>query len=612
MSEQEHESVSVAETSPSPSSEDIVADVPVIAETATGSAPSAGSAGSAPSAGSDVSSEPAADGSLPSGDTDAVEAPLPDAQPKPPSDDAQTTLMLTGPVVPTLLRVAVPSMFSISLTSLYGMVDSLWISNRVGINALTAATIFAGLDYIFGIALCEGISTGASSLLSRAMGARDHARASAALAHTYLLAVIVGIIVPIVTVPFLRSILLLFGGSEETEGTREILSLATDYGHIMLFGTVLNAVCMGGVTLVRALGRPNLSLAMSAFAAVSNAAFDPFAIQIWGGIKGAAYSSVICWSLTALWVFWYLTFSKSAPFNIHWRRDLFAKGVDWGMISEIVKLGSSSFAGTVLGSGIQVAAFSSISLASSDPDHASELKLLFGVGCRVLSLGFTLPISVGIGFATVYGFSYGAELYHRCAEILKVTMALTVSVGVVAFAAVYAFSPPLVLLFSIEQDSDLFDSAVLVIRLLNFGLVPLTVAWLWVFQETSQGSAGRAFLATVLRPLIMIPTFYLAPLIADRVFHAEDPAEWVFQSGPVGDWTYSLVGLVNVLMSLRKLRAKGLETKAEKGDADTTETAGPDATADKTEMTVLHATEVIAAAVIVGLADTAAAVSSSA
>ena len=209
-------------------------------------------------------------------------------------DNKKAALELgTKPVGQLLVQYALPAIVAMTASSLYNMIDSIFIGQGVGAMAISGLAItfpFMNLSGAFGAA----IGVGASTLISVRLGQKDYATALKIFGNTISLNVIIGIVFAVVTLYFLEPILRFFGASDNT------LPYAYEYMQIILLGNVITHMYFGMNAILRSAGKPRMAMMATIFTVVLNTILDP--IFIYGldlGIRGAAFATILS-QVTAL------------------------------------------------------------------------------------------------------------------------------------------------------------------------------------------------------------------------------------------------------------------------------------------------------------------------
>ena len=165
-------------------------------------------------------------------------------------DNKQATLELgTKPVGKLLIQYALPAIVAMTASSLYNMVDSIFIGQGVGALAISGLAVtfpFMNLSAAFGAA----VGVGASTMISVRLGQKDYPTALNIFGNCVSLNVIIGVLFAILTLPFLDPILMFFGASDQT------LPYAREYMEIILFGNVITHMYLGQNAVLRSASKP--------------------------------------------------------------------------------------------------------------------------------------------------------------------------------------------------------------------------------------------------------------------------------------------------------------------------------------------------------------------
>ena len=193
----------------------------------------------------------------------------------------------TAPVHQLLFQYALPAIIAMTASSLYNIVDSIYIGRGCGalaFGALTVAKPFMDICAAFG----SLVGVGASSLLAIYLGEKDYERANRVLGNVIVLNIILSAIVMVVGLIWLDPILMAFGASDNT------LGYAHEYMEIILLGNILTHIYFGLNAMLRSAGHPRFSMTATIVAVTINIILDP--IFIFGfdmGVRGAALATVI-------------------------------------------------------------------------------------------------------------------------------------------------------------------------------------------------------------------------------------------------------------------------------------------------------------------------------
>ena len=193
----------------------------------------------------------------------------------------------TEPIRNLLIKYALPGIIAMTASSLYNIVDSIFIGHGCGAMALSGLTIakpFMDICAAFG----SLVGVGASSLVAIKLGERDYRSAGKVLGNVLVLNVLLGSLITIVGLTWLDSILYAFGASKVT------ITYAHEYMEIILGGNILTHIYYGLNNMLRAMGHPRSAMVSTIVAVFANVVLDP--IFIFGldmGVRGAALATML-------------------------------------------------------------------------------------------------------------------------------------------------------------------------------------------------------------------------------------------------------------------------------------------------------------------------------
>ena len=203
----------------------------------------------------------------------------------------------TGNIGKLLLQYAVPSIIAMTASSLYNMIDSIFIGRGVGANAISGlALTFPLMNMASAFGTLVGV--GATTLFSVKLGQKDYDTARRVLGNVMVLNFVIGLALTVVTLSFLDPILYFFGASENT------IPYARDYMKIILAGNVVTHMYFGMNSLLRSAGHPGMAMGTTIFTVAVNIILAPiFIFACDWGIEGAAIATVLAQTLALLWLF---------------------------------------------------------------------------------------------------------------------------------------------------------------------------------------------------------------------------------------------------------------------------------------------------------------------
>lgn len=444
-------------------------------------------------------------------------------------DNQKATLELgTKPVGQLLMRYAVPAIIAMTASSLYNMVDSIFIGQGVGAMAISGLAItfpLMNLSTAFG----AGVGVGASSLLSVKLGQKDYGAAQNILGNTVMLNIITGISFSIISLLFLDPILIFFGASAQT------LPYAKDYMEIILCGNVITHLYFGLNALQRAAGKPQLSMYMTIFTVVLNAILDPIFICPLGlGIRGAAYATVLS-QLFAL-ILQVVMFSNKAEF-IHFKRGIYR--LKSQLVKNIIGIGMSPFSMNVC------ACFVVIIINNSLVDHGGDMAVgAYGIINRIAFIFVMITIGVNQGMQPIAGYNYGAMKFDRMMRVLKYAVICGTCVTTVGFIVGQFFPEQCVRLFT--SDETLISLSVHAMRLttVSFPIIGFQMVVANFFQSIGKAKVS-VFLSLSRQLVFLIPMLLVLPTLYG--------VDGVWYSMPVADTISALVTAIIMYLFMRKI-----------------------------------------------------------
>ena len=363
-------------------------------------------------------------------------------------DNKEATLALgTQPVGKLLWQYALPGVIAMTASSLYNMVDSVFIGHGVGSMALAALGIsfpFMNIGAAFGAA----VGVGGSTLMSLRLGQRQYNKANHVLGNMVALNIITGLLVGIVSIIFLDPILRFFGASDQT------LPHAHDYMFILLLGNVITHLYLGLNAALRSASKPRAAMIATIVTVALNTILDP--IFIWPlhmGIKGAAIATVLAQAIVLCWQLW--QFSRQRELlHLEWRFLKPAKAI----VKDIVGIGISPFAMQM--TGCVVAIFTNNLLMT----HGGDLAVgAYGIAHRLGFVFFMVIMGICQGMQPIAGSNYGARNMDRVKRVVRFAITVSVASMTVGWLVGELFTGACVRLFS--DDADLIDIAVRGIRI---------------------------------------------------------------------------------------------------------------------------------------------------
>ena len=315
-------------------------------------------------------------------------------------DNKQKTLELgTKPVGRLLRQYALPAIVAMLASSLYNMVDSIFIGQGVGPMAISGLAItfpFMNLTGAFGAA----VGIGSSTFISVKLGQRDYDMAENILGNTLTLNVVLGIAMSVVCLIFMDPLLRFFGASDAT------LPYARDYMLIIMAGNVITQTYLGQNALLRAASKPRQAMNATIFTVILNSIMDPIFIFPWGlnlGIRGAAIATILAQAIALVYQFWLFSQKKEL---LHYRRGIYSLKSD--IVKNILAIGVSPFC--MNATSCIVVIFINNQLVRYGGDYAVGA---YGIANKIAFIFVMIVIGLNQGMQPIAGYNFGAQKFDR-------------------------------------------------------------------------------------------------------------------------------------------------------------------------------------------------------
>ena len=425
----------------------------------------------------------------------------------------------TQPIGKLLMQYAIPAIIAMTASSIYNMVDSIFIGQGVGPLAISGLAItfpFMNLGAAFGAM----VGVGASTLISVKLGQRDYSTAQTVLGNVITLNLIIGIAFSIITLMFLDPILYFFGASADTIG------YARDYMLIILSGNVFSHMYFGLNAVLRASGHPQKAMYATINTVVINTLLDPLFIYVFDwGIRGAAIATIIAQVISLIWQFKILTDKNEL---LHLRRGIYH--LQSKIVKNIIAIGLSPFCMNVASCFIVI--FINKGLKEYDGDLAIGA---YGIVNRLVFICVMIVMGITQGMQPIAGYNFGAQQFDRVTRVLKFSIYGATAMTTLTFLIGELLPEVAVQLFTtdeglISRAAEGFRIVVLFFPIVGFQMVTSNF-----FQ--SIGMANKAIFLSLTRQLLfLLPCLIILPTFMG--------AAGIWWSMPISDLTASIVAAV--------------------------------------------------------------------
>ena len=426
-----------------------------------------------------------------------------------------------------LKQYALPAIIAQTASSLYNMVDSVFIGQGVGplaISGLAVTFPLMNLSTAFGTL----VGAGAATMLSVLLGQKNYKAANKVLGNVVSLNLIIGLIFMAVALIFIDPILYFFGASENT------LPYAKEYMKIILYGNIVTHLYFGLNAAMRSSGSPKKAMGLTIFTVIFNTILDPIFIFVFDmGIAGAAWATVISQSVAMLVVLHHFS-NKTRPFH-------FEKGIaslDLRVAKDSLAIG--------LGPFLMNAAACLVTLFINQQlrEYSGDLGIgAYGITNRFAFMFIMICIGLNQGMQPIAGYNYGARKYSRVKEVYWKTVRIGVLITTICFLIGVFFPQLAVGIFTHDQELMNLGSRALRITMLVFPIVGFQMISTNFFQ--SLGMVKKSIILSLSRQILfLLPLLYLLPL--------KFGSDGVWMSFPISDTISTLMTIYMLGRLFRK------------------------------------------------------------
>lgn len=442
------------------------------------------------------------------------------------------------PVNRLLSQFAIPSIISMLVGSLYNIVDQFFIGQRVGELGNAATNIAFPLSTSC-LALALLIGIGGSSAFNLAMGSGHEKRAVNIMGNAVVLLAGSGLVLSIITLLFLKPLLLFFGSP------KAVLPYAMEYTKITAFGFPFLLLSTGGGHLIRADGRPRITMLCNLVGAVLNTILD--ALFVFGlnlGMSGAALATIIGQIVSGALATWYFDAWEN---SYDTQRKFESK---MGKCNKNChSLGMAPCSNQVAMMVVQIIMNQSLKHYGSHSIYGENIPIACaGIITKVNMIFMSFVIGLSQGLQPIASFNYGAGKKGRVKEAYIKAISIGAVLAVIAFLMFQFFPRQIISIFGdgsqlYYQFAIRYFHVFLFFTFVNF-MQPITSNFFTAIGKPKVGS----FLALTRQILFLLPLILLFPLFLG--------IDGIMYAGPVADCLAAVVCFIMVYRELRNFNPK--------------------------------------------------------
>ena len=417
------------------------------------------------------------------------------------------TFMKEKPILPLLLSMSMPMILSMTVASLYNIVDSFFVA-KISENAMTALSlVFPVQNFINAVTI--GFSIGINAVISYCLGAQKQEQANTAATQGVLLNGVHGVLLTIVCIAAMPAFLKMFTSDIQ------VIDLGLKYSNIAFGFSIIIALGMAFEKIYQSVGKMSIAMVSVLCGCIANIVLDPLLIFGIGfftemGIRGAALATGIGQTLSFVIYLGYY-FIKPISVKIGVKYISFEKEMNLRLYA----IGIPATLNMALPS-LLISSLNTILAA-----YSQAYVVVLGVYYKLQTFLYMPANGIVQGMRPVIGYNYGAGEHKRVRKIYMTALSLTVIIMVFGTVLCLAFSTPLISLFT--TSSETITAGTTALRIISMGFIVSTVSIISSGALEGLGKGVPSLIISLLRyTVITIPAAFLFSrfLGAEGVWHA--------------------------------------------------------------------------------------------
>ena len=444
----------------------------------------------------------------------------------------QFNVLAEKPVGSLLMQYAIPAIVAMAASSVYNIIDGIFIGQGVGAEAIMGLALTGPLMSLTA-AFGAMVGVGAATLMSVKLGQKDYGTAQKILGNVVIMNRTLGIVLGLLLLVCINPILRFFGASDVT------LPYARNFMSIILVGNVVTHMYLGLNALLRSTNRPQKAMCATIGTVVLNCILAPIFIFVLGwGIRGAATATIMA---QMIMLTWQLRLFSNKDELIHLNRSIIK--LDVKIVKESLLVGLPQFLINLC--ACLVAAMMTRSLTTYGGDMAVGA---FGICNRFILFIVMVVIGLNQGMQPIAGYNFGARRYDRVLGVLNKALIFGSIITLTGFVVGVFFPTPFVSVFAKDSPQLIKLSAhALSCMVMMFPIVGIQIVSTAFFQ--SIGYAPKSIFLSLTRQLIfLVPAIFILP----HLYAA--PLEGLWHAAPVADGLASVLAITLLVLQVKKFK----------------------------------------------------------
>ena len=400
--------------------------------------------------------------------------------------------MINEPVSKLIAKLAVPTVISMLVTSIYNMADTFFVSQ---INTQASAAVGIVFPIMSIIQACGfTLGMGAGSLVSVRLGQKRNDEANQIASTAFFTAIAIGALITLFGNIFSNQFLALVGASET------ILPYAHDYARYIFWGAPVMCASFVLNNVLRSEGKAFFSMIALTSGGLINITLDPFFIYGLGmGIRGAAVATIVSQTIAfVILLSWFLRGKAVCRMSI----KFFRFTVD--VLGKIVTTGLPSLARQSL------ASIATILLNTTAGAYGDSAVAAMSITTKIVMFVASIMIGIGQGFSPVSGYNYGAKRYDRVKKAYRFLVGSGMAIMTCFALVIFIFAPQIMHGFIKDEAAVAVGVVALRWQIAFIPFHPLIVGTNMLMQSTRHIKAAT-FLSMNRQGVYFIPAILILP-----------------------------------------------------------------------------------------------------
>ena len=396
--------------------------------------------------------------------------------------------LLRGDPKTAIRKLSGPMIVAMLLLAVYNLADAIWVAG-LGADAL-AAVGFVMPVFMVLIGLSNGLGAGATSVVSRRIGACDKQGADSAALHAILIGLAIALVLTIPLTINIESIATILGAGD-------VAGLAAEYGSIVFCGTIFIFFVQISYAILRSEGDTKRTMYAMGASSILNIVLDPILIYGAGmGVAGAAVATVISVASVSVVIYYWFNVRKDTYVTLSVREFCPSRRV----LGDILGVGLPASIEYLLMSLLVI--INNLILVSV---AGTDAVAIYTSGWRIVMFAVVPLIGIGTSLVAVAGAAYGAREYRKLQTAHSYSIRIGIGIALLTGILTWIFAPWITLVFTYSPESAHLAAGFVVFfqtMCLFYPFVPAGMFSSSVFQGTGHGLTS--LFITLLRNLLFI------------------------------------------------------------------------------------------------------------